>query len=614
MTAAEKPGSNRSGLPPRHQAPSLQPALLNSQVQQAVATRGPQIPPTRVPDPTSLTPQPFQTDRPITPPPPLVVNRPPTPTVLSGSTAEAHAAVHTAAEGALAHFPTDTALQDSSTNDHRRSTANAYLTVNTETHLKQQPAKPHRLEEAIAGFSPHTSLEDTRNILAFNEQGLAPATIKEHAKAWTLWTDFLSHRESLGHRRIKGPLMSSLAPRDQQDMFNLWTMWLRDVQGVPTSKIHAIKSNLRSNWTTANLPPPALEGQRSSKALKMTEDEVRQAERNKREKEKFPMVPEVLMAIFDEKFTNLAVHGATRPSAKQLDGMGGMLAAVLGLESAQRGGNWIQAGKALSKPIRTRDIRFRVGQGEASSFNDPDGGKQMTGQEVRDVLDKEPKGPVNLSQIHRVREVHLDFLITKQRSAVVNQCIGRRTEEEGRILDAITTWLMLSGTKDEDPFLTRYATTGRTRKLASRRLVTVQDRTRAIKESARRAGLDENHFSGASLRKGAVSVCAEAADEETAAQRSGHSTKSGVLHKHYNYSSRGGRGVSVGPSALSRSKSFGLEQLKEIETARGVGSGSATEETEEDKPKEGSRKRQKRNRKTPASRDYESIAGGHNKR
>ena len=172
MTAAEKPGSNRSGLPPRHQAPSLQPALLNSQVQQAATTRDPRTLPTRVPDPTFLTPQPIQTDRPITPPPPLVVNRPPTPTVLSGSTAEAHAAVHTAAEGALAHFPTDTALKDSSTNDHRRSTANAHPTVNTETHPKQQPAKPHRLEEAIAGFSPHTSLEDTRNILAFNEQGL----------------------------------------------------------------------------------------------------------------------------------------------------------------------------------------------------------------------------------------------------------------------------------------------------------------------------------------------------------------------------------------------------------------------------------------------------------
>ena len=89
------------------------------------------------------------------------------------------------------------------------------------------------------------------------------------------------------------------------------------------------------------------------------------------------MVPEVLMAIFEEKLTSLAVHGSARSSAKQLDGMGGMLAAVLGLESAQRGGNWIQAGNALAKPIKTRDIRFRVGRGETSSSSEPEGGEQM---------------------------------------------------------------------------------------------------------------------------------------------------------------------------------------------------------------------------------------------
>jgi hypothetical protein len=478
----------------------------------------------------------------------------------------------------------------------------------------RQQAAPHRLEGAIAGFSQHTSLEDTRNILEFNEQGLAPATIKDHEKAWALWSDFLSHRESLGHERIKDPLMSSLATRDQHDMFNLWTMWLRDVQEVSTSKIPALKSHLRSNWTTANLPPPAPEGQRSAKALKMTEDEVRQAEKNKREREKFPLVPGVLMAIFDSRFTNLTLHGSARPSAKQLDGMGGMLAAVLGLESAQRGGNWIQAGKALSKPIRTRDIRFRVERGEASSSNEPEGGKQMIGEEVREALDTRPTGPVDLSQIHRVKEVHLDFLITKQGSAVVNQCIGRRTKEEERILDAVTTWLLLSGTKENDPFLTRYATTGKTGKKSSRRLVTIQDRTQAIKESARNAGLDENHYSGASLRKGSISVCADAKDEETAAQRSGHSTKSGVLHKHYNYSARGGRGVSVGPAALSGSTRFGVEQLKEIETARGGEDKGDTEETVEDKPRQENRKRQKRNRKKAASRDYEAIADGHHKR
>ena len=238
----------------------------------------------------------------------------------------------------------------------------------------------------------------------------------------------------------------------------------------------------------------------------------------------------------------------------------------------------------------------------------------MIGQAVREALDTKPEGPVDLSLIHRVREVHFDFLVTKQGSSVVHQCVGRRTEEEERILDAITTWLLLSGTKDDDPFLTRYATTGKTRRAASRRVVTVNDRTAAIKESARRAGFDENHFSSVSLRKGGISVCVEAANEETAALRSGHSSKSAVLHKHYDYSSRGGRGISLGPAALSKSKSFGLLQLREIALARGGMSGNDAGKGEGSKSEEGNKKRLKRNRKAAASKDYDSMASVSSKR
>ena len=111
-------------------------------------------------------------------------------------------------------------------------------------------------------------------------------------------------------------------------------------------------------------------------------------------------------------------------------------------------------------------------------------------------------------------------------------------------------------------------------------------------------------------------VCVETANEETAALRSGHSTKSAVLHKHYDYSSKGGRGISLGPAALSKSKGFGLLQLKEMEIAlaRGGMSGNNAGKGEENKSKEGDKKKSKRNRKAAASKDYDSMASVSSKR
>jgi len=106
----------------------------------------------------------------------------------------------------------------------------------------------------------------------------------------------------------------------------------------------------------------------------------------------------------------------------------------------------------------------------------------------------------------------------------------------------------------------------------------------------------------------------ETANEETAALRSGHSTKSAVLHKHYDYSSKGGRGISLGPAALSKSKGFGILQLKEIALARGGMSGNDAGKGEGNKSLAGAKKKSKRNRKAAASKDYDSMASVSSKR
>ena len=189
---------------------------------------------------------------------------------------------------------------------------------------------------------------------------------------------------------------------------------------------------------------------------------------------------------------------------------------------------------------------------------------EFIGEAARKELRGKSSEMIDLSQVKRVKEIHINILSTKQGQPVVNQKIARRTKEEEVILEATATWMILSGTQNKDPFLTRYAPTPKTKKLISRRLVTNADRAEVVKASARKAGLNDKHFSSTSLRKGGITIISEAAGPEEAAKRSGHSIKSGVMSKHYDFSKNGKLGVSVGPSALSEAGGFGIEQLKAL--------------------------------------------------
>jgi hypothetical protein len=270
----------------------------------------------------------------------------------------------------------------------------------------------------------------------------------------------------------------------------------------------------------------------------------------------------MLMAIFDRKFAQHAGHGKPLPNAKALDSMGAMLSAILAMESAQRGGNWIKSPGSSAMPVRTKDIRFQVGSGETSASTTQM--VELIGTSARTMLHGLGDDRIDLSQVKRVKEIQINILSTKQGHPVINQKIARRTEEEAVVLEAVVTWLLLSGTKDDDPFLTRYAATPKTNRRESRRLITAKDRSMIVKDCAREAGLDENHFSATSLRKGSVTVLSEVLGTEEAAKRSGHNPRSKVITNHYDFSRNGALGNSVGPSALSRTDGFGVEQLKSL--------------------------------------------------
>ena len=306
---------------------------------------------------------------------------------------------------------------------------------------------------------------------------------------------------------------------------------------------------------------------------------MREAEQQKRATQKLPLLPTILMALFEERFARFTVQGTPLPNAEALDSMGAMLSAMLTLESAQRGGNWIKASGTLAQPVRTEDVRFQVGAGATQSSGRRVNSGEFIGEAARTELGDRSSETIDLSQVKRVNEIYINILSTKQGKPVINQKIARRTKEEEIVLEATVAWIILSGTRDKDPFLTRYAPTPKTKKQISRRLVTNADRTEVVKASARKAGMDDRHFSSTSLRKAGITIVSEVAGPDEAARRSGHSRTSGVMSKHYDFSQHGGLGASVGPSALSGEKGFGIEQLKALMPASRKGEQEEPEKT-----------------------------------
>jgi len=325
-------------------------------------------------------------------------------------------------------------------------------TPDTTNDLKSQPV--HRLEN-VRHESTVISIEDQRKLLHFGEQGLAPATIKQHAEAWRLWLEFLQHRVHQGKSQTTDPFLTSLSNKDQQDLSSMWILWLQEVKLFKSSRIPGLLSNLRSNWVTARLEPIGASGARTTKALKPSENELRIAEQQKRETQKLPLVPEILMALFEERFNRFTVQDAPLPNAEALDSMGAMLSAMLTLESAQRGGNWIKASGTLAQPVRTEDVRFQVVAGATQSSERGVYLSEFIGEAARKELRGKSSEMIDLSQVKRVKEIHINILSTKQGQPVVNQKIARRTKEEEVILEATATWMILSRTQNKDPFLTR---------------------------------------------------------------------------------------------------------------------------------------------------------------
>ena len=181
--------------------------------------------------------------------------------------------------------------------------------------------------------------------------------------------------------------------------------------------------------------------------------------------------------------------------------------------------------------------------------------------------------------LSRLLGVRIDFLQTKTGVAVTNIAILRRTLEEATILEDMGLWLCISGTQDDDPFLTRYGLGASKSGVKSRRTATGGDCSKMVKDCAELHGFPRHLFGSSSCRKATVTLLsASGATKGVIHGRTGHSDSSTVSDTHYNYAlaaARGGRGASVGPAASTNTSALSVEDLRRLLPA-GTGESNST--------------------------------------
>jgi hypothetical protein len=432
------------------------------------------------------------------------------------------------------------------------------------------PSLPtHRLLATLWSPSSLTTSEELNRVLHLNERGLADASVRNHTKAWDLWRSFLHGREGSA---ATDPFLQTASDRDCGILMTLWVHWLRETEEKSAENIPGVISALKSNWITAGISrtfSDALagdEGKRVKKAIAPTEDEVRVSLAKKRKNEKFPCPQHLIRACREEFFHDLTHQDESKWHDKAvIDKVGGYVAAILASETGQRGANWIHTRGSKTKAIKTIDVRFQVGEGNPDEDGNYPVIRELVGEAARKVLQGGGEKSACIDQLKRIRDVRLDFLTTKTKAVVSNIVIARRSEEEAQMLEDMGLWLCLSGTKDEDVFLTRRAK-GKRGKSLNKRFVLQKEAADVVKIAVSAAGLPSDHFSVKSLRSALVSSMESGgAEKATIHGRTGHSKKSSVSRSHYDYftsSSCGGRGLSIGPAAMAGSCVFDEEQLR----------------------------------------------------
>lgn len=443
-------------------------------------------------------------------------------------------------------------------NDGERPTSSAPLVTHlpTPSSLPGQSAPPEEIVSAA----------DRKAVRNLNHQGINTKTRKAQQAAWSSWMKFIHSRNPTCPSK-QDPFLQKCDSEEGGVLLILFIQWLRTSERMAPHLISNHFSKVKSNWTTERKRMDCFstitkeEMKRVMKALKPSATETRARLASQRLAIKYPAAVDMITCVRDDRFSLLDLNPL---SATLLDAAGAYLACILTQEAGQRGCNIV--GSEETNVLMTADVRFQMGVGEPNVNGEFTNVVELTGQRAREeILGAEGNGFDR--NLQRILEIRVDFTGNKIGIPQPNVIIARRTSQESQIVEDMGRWLVHSKTKDDDPFMTRYALPKSGRGKPLRRKVRDSDCCRVVRQGAERLGLPPQFFSVKSLRSSAVSAMAMAdATTEEIQNRTWH--HSNVVNTHYNFakpSNAGGRGRSIGPAALSgASNQFNANAVRQM--------------------------------------------------
>ena len=355
-----------------------------------------------------------------------------------------------------------------------------------------------------------------------------------YKRHWNKWIDFLG--TVAAHRRPQMFLQDEREIQDKVKWLVLFAAYLRDVRGVTGSQpIGEVMSGLRFQWKQKGFENEFFDDgvlRQAKKGGRQTTDELREGAWIS---DKSALLPAFVEMVIQMRVQLWEQTGVDRDG---LDSKGTYIAAVVSFDSGFRPCTvTLRNGKkAEDHCIRVNEFRFAV-------VRDGDELWLLGGEEIRQFLLVD-----FLARLEMVISVDIVVVTgkTQHRASFSREArtIGRGSAFETLLLEDLCQWMVVSRVLGKDEFVARYAPVTNTRKVVTRNALST-----AVKEACIAFGLPAARFSAKSLRSGFathMTVCGISREDMVA--RAGWSTKSKVPDLHYIKAYvRGAMATAMGP-------------------------------------------------------------------
>ena len=374
-------------------------------------------------------------------------------------------------------------------------------------------------------------MEEERRIGALVGSSVTRGTSDDYARHWRRWQEFLG--TIAVERRPQEYLEGVGDVGAKVKWMVLFIDYLKNVVGMGAQEVGGVLSGVKFQWKRNCLDCDFFSSgaiTQAKQGARMTTDQIRAAALRKEETKILPAVVEMVIYLRNKLWVK---SGMDR---RGLDQKGTYMALAISFDSGLRPCNvTLRDGpRAEDHCIRAQHFRFLV-EGETGKL------KLTGGEEIRAFL----TGDLDA---HMAKVLCVDIVVltgkNQNRASFSQQArtIGRGSVFETGLLEDILEWMVISGVKAEDEFVTRYfARAGGAPGAFDRKVVTPQMVREAVKESCVALGLPPKRYSAKSLRSGfATHMTTCGISREAIVTRAGWSRRSRVPEIHYISSFTGG--------------------------------------------------------------------------